>query len=248
MAYGRRINLDARPHLRRPRQDGSVWLTALLALGAIGLVVMLLLPATRTARPAARRAQCSNNLKQISLALQTYHDQYHSLPPAYTVDATGKPLHSWRTLILPFLQPTLYESIDLTKPWDDPANAAALESNVAAYQCPGTDLPPNHTTYFACVTPDGLFCGTAENSPSASAIESDQARMMMLVEVSQDQAIPWMQPRDADEAMILSLGKESKLAHPAIHAALGDGSVRSIPVDTSADDRLKLLAGQKSFD
>ena len=74
--------------------------------------------------------QCANNLKQIALALRNYESVYHALPPAYTVDAEGKPLHSWRTLILPYLeQQALYDKIDLSKPWDDPANKEAYETD-----------------------------------------------------------------------------------------------------------------------
>src|SRR5262245_52541441 len=90
----------------------KVALRAILVIGVLGLLVALLLPAfPRTAREAARRMQCGNHLKQIGLALQTYHDVYGSLPPAYIADASGKPLHSWRVLILPFLgERSLYEA------------------------------------------------------------------------------------------------------------------------------------------
>ena len=72
-----------------------------------------------------------NNLKQIALALLNYEQAHHALPPAYTVDAQGRPLHSWRTLILPYLdQESLYQTIDLSKPWNDPANAKALETSL----------------------------------------------------------------------------------------------------------------------
>ncbi|MEZ6081865.1 MAG: DUF1559 domain-containing protein [Pirellulaceae bacterium] len=100
------------------------------------LLIGLLLPATRAARPAAYRMQCSNNLKQIALALRNYETSYHAFPPAATFDSSGNPLHSWRTLILPFLeQNALYDSIDLSKPWDDPANAKAYASSVPVYHC-----------------------------------------------------------------------------------------------------------------
>src|SRR5262245_36536395 len=103
-------------------------------LGCLGIIVILgflaalflLMP--RTSREAFRRVICANNLKQIGVALHSYHDKYGSLPPAYTVDASGKRLHSWRTLILPFLEgDDLYQKIDLTKPWDDPANKEAFD-------------------------------------------------------------------------------------------------------------------------
>lgn len=57
---------------------------------------MMLLPAVQSAREAARRMQCHCQLKQIALGLHMYHDVHKCLPPAYTVDENGKPLHSWR--------------------------------------------------------------------------------------------------------------------------------------------------------
>ncbi len=72
----------------------------LVVFGIIIVLVALLLPGVRRGVPkAARRTQCKNNLKQISLALHNYHDEYQAFPPAYTMDADGQPLHSWRTLI-----------------------------------------------------------------------------------------------------------------------------------------------------
>ena len=116
---------------KRPRKTGGKprLITWLAIIGGVLITVAMLLPAMRTAGPAARRAQCVNNLKQIALALFNYESAYNALPPAYTVDAEGKPLHSWRTLILPYLEKqSLYDSIDLSKPWNDPANAEALQN------------------------------------------------------------------------------------------------------------------------
>lgn len=134
------------------------------------LLFLLLLPFARPGvRPAARRSHCSTNLKLIAIALHNYKAEYHALPPAYTVDASGKPLHSWRSLILPFFEEDqhyeslssgsrrLYEQIDLTKPWDDPANAEARRYYVPVYGCPSAECPPLHTTYLASVAPGGCF-------------------------------------------------------------------------------------------
>src|SRR5262245_3382414 len=85
---------------RRPRALAYVALALLLSMCTCGL----LLPAVSVAREPARRMQCLNNLKQIALALHNYDATYGSLPPAYIADASGKPMHSWRVLILPFLE------------------------------------------------------------------------------------------------------------------------------------------------
>ena len=89
-----------------------------------------------------------------------------ALPPAYTVDAKGRPLHSWRTLILPYLeQEPLYQTIDLSKPWNDPANAKALETSLPVFRCPEAVGPQNTTTYLAIVAPNGCFIPEAVSTP-----------------------------------------------------------------------------------
>src|SRR5687767_14136115 len=80
--------------------------SALIALVAIGLVLCCLIPAFMPAvgsRPPSKRTQCKNNLKQIALALHNYHDVYGSFPPAYIADKDGRPMHSWRVLLLPYI-------------------------------------------------------------------------------------------------------------------------------------------------
>src|SRR5579864_1434043 len=60
---------------------------------------------------ASWRAQCKNNLKYIGQALHNYHDTFGSFPPAYIADSNGRPMHSWRVLLLPFFdqaRATLY--------------------------------------------------------------------------------------------------------------------------------------------
>ena len=138
MRKPRKIDREFSAPIIKPSSVRGFTLNELLVVvGIIAFLIALLIPATRSARPAARRSQCANNLKQIALALHNYEQAHKALPPAYTVDAEGRPLHSWRTLILPYMeQEPLYRTIDLSKPWDDPANAKALETVVPVYRCP----------------------------------------------------------------------------------------------------------------
>lgn len=221
-------------------------LTVLMVLCIGGLVVALLLTPVRTVHEAARRSTCRNNLKQLSLALHNYVEMYGTLPPAYTTDANGKPLHSWRTLILPQMElGRLYESIDLTKPWDDPVNAEACQTIVPGYQCPSSVTDPaknNHTTYLAVVTPNSCF--RAGKSVSLSEIADGTSNTLMVIEVDTEHAVPWMAPVDADEQLVMSIGPESELAHSGgVNAAFVDGSVHFLMTDDlSATDRRALIS------
>ena len=127
----------------------TVWLLALgvtvimqrfritAAVLGLGLLVGLLLSARGGAGPAARRNGCISNMKQIGLAVQSYESVHGHFPPAYTTDDQGNPLHSWRVLILPYLEEEeLYDSIDLTKPWYHPDNLALANRMPWVYRCP----------------------------------------------------------------------------------------------------------------
>jgi hypothetical protein len=194
-------------------------------------VLLCVLPNMRFstgAATAARRSVCANNLKQIAIALQSYESEHGTLPPAYTVDEDGKPLHSWRTLILPYLeQQALYDQIDLTKPWDDPANAAAWEAAPSVYHCPATSNLREQTTYLAVVAPDGSFRGS---EPTAlTDITDDRGETLMVVEVDGQHRVHWMAPHDASEETILQAKNGERLPHGStLQATCADGSVRSL--------------------
>jgi len=115
-------------------------LTQLLAVvGVIGVLLALLLPATQSAREAARRMSCSNNLKQIGLALHNYHDVYKQFPPATIgpYDVPRERQFSWLVALLPFLeQQNMYDALRLDLPWDHPHNAGLLQMYRPYVICP----------------------------------------------------------------------------------------------------------------
>lgn len=232
------------------RSASGVLVKVLLALAAVVIVVGLLFPMRRTARPAARRAQCGNNLKQIALALIQYEVEYHALPPAYTVDADGKPLHSWRTLILPYLeQRALFERIDLSKPWDDPANSLARDTVIPCYQCPAAGLKPGQTNYFAVVGPHACFQATAPRP--LSEITDEHGLTLMVAEVDAPQAVHWMSPRSPQFNTLSKPGGATERPHPGggmgvfvdgavqfLDAGLSDETTRAIISIDAGDDEV----------
>lgn len=108
----------------------------LVVISIIGILVGLLLPAVQMTREAARRTQCSNNLKNIGLALHNFEEAYKSLPIGS--ERFKKTEHAWSTQILPFMeQSAVYTQIDFDKEWDaPPRNFAAGEVNISSYRCP----------------------------------------------------------------------------------------------------------------
>jgi prepilin-type N-terminal cleavage/methylation domain-containing protein len=94
---------------RRRHQTGFTLIELLVVIAIIAVLVALLLPAVQQAREAARRTQCRNNLKQIGIALQNYHDSRDAFPPGYIslFDNSGNdtgPGWGWASMILPELR------------------------------------------------------------------------------------------------------------------------------------------------
>jgi prepilin-type processing-associated H-X9-DG protein len=221
------------------KRAGLTLVELLVILAIIVLLVCLMLPAVRTAREPARRNQCMSQMRQMGLALLNHAETRGGLSPAYTTDSDGKPLHSWRTQLLPNLEGrNLYESIDLAKSWDDPANAEAKTTNVDGYQCPSKRELNNRTTYLAIVTPNSCFRATEPGS--LSDIIDGAARTMMVIEVFEDHAVPWMSPFDADEKGFMEY-RGSR--HDRVFGALfADGHVEMMRDDISADVLRKLIS------
>jgi type II secretory pathway pseudopilin PulG len=216
-------------------------LGCLAVIGIIGVLIALLLPARRSAGPAARRIQCSNNLKQIALALHSYEDRYGALPPAHTVDAEGKPLHSWRTLILPFMEhEPLYQKIDLSKPWDDPANKLAFDTLPNGYGCPSANCPMTHTVYMSVALPGGCFKPTEPRK--LSEITDDHSSTLMVMEVDEKQAVHWMSPTDAIDLNSLKPESGARFPHQnGFQALFVDFSVHFLNADLKPETLRALI-------
>ncbi len=163
------------------------------------------------------------------MALQNYESNHGRFPPSFTTDDAGRPLHSWRTLILPYIEAeTLYKSIDLEKPWDDPVNKHARTKIPSLFQCPSIKLEPGYTTYLANAGEQGVLVpGTGRQSRE---IKDGTSNTVLLFEVNAEQAVEWMSPRDGDYLSLLKSIQASKQSHKrTLNIASADGTVTSIP-------------------
>lgn len=127
----------------RSHRRGFTLVELLVVIAIIGILVGLLLPAVQAAREAARRMQCSNNLKQLGLALHNYHDANKRFPfgSGGTTPPSGSPGYSAVSLMLPYIEQTpLYNTIDFRRPLNDALNTAARLQVVPAFLCP-SDRP-----------------------------------------------------------------------------------------------------------
>ena len=102
---------------------------------ALALLVLLMLPAPSAIRPQGRLNGCCHNIRMITRAIVAYAKDRGHLPPPYVTDDTGTPLHSWRVLILPYLEELdLYKEYDFDQPWDSDHNLSLRAPDV--YRCP----------------------------------------------------------------------------------------------------------------
>jgi prepilin-type processing-associated H-X9-DG protein len=211
----------------------------------IAILAALLLPAVQAARTAAKRSQSSNNLKQIGLALHNYHDTYKQLPPPYVTDKDGKPLYSWRVLILPFMeQDALYRQWDKDKAWDSPENMALSNTMIASYRSPTETDPSPGTNYFVVVGSDTIF--PPDKAIAFNDVTDGMSNTIFVIETS---GIPgsWAAPIDPKlEELSLQFGNgpgQIKAMYPnGTNILMADGSTRFLPQTTSSETlRLLLL-------
>jgi len=193
-----------------------------VALVAIwGLVFVLGSCVVHGHREAYRLCHCRNNLKAIGLALHKYHDQYGQFPPQSVADAEGRPMHSWRVLILPYLDDpqasSVYAQYRFDEPWNGPRNQWLAAQAVEQFRCITTDAAepgtPLATHYVAVTGP-----GTVWPGPTGACVGSilDGCKNTILVVEIADSDIHWMQPRDVMLEEALS-GQNGPCAVPSSH-------------------------------
>jgi prepilin-type processing-associated H-X9-DG protein len=249
------------PPAKRSPAPVAVVLVVVIALGACvlcggGFLFFLGLragvaPLPRpVAAPPAPESVCVDKLRQIGLAMQSYHEVYGSFPPAYVADGEGRPMHSWRVLLLPYLgQQWLYDQYNFDEPWDSPNNLALANQMPDLYRCPNSFADDAaDTSYVMIVGP-----GTISDGPTAHGLDDIQdpaSQTIILVETSGSQIV-WLEPRDLEAERV---GFQANDGSPEgirgnhsgqVHVLFADGSARALDfsVDPETIKAMTTIAG-----
>ncbi len=179
------------------------WMLLAVTFAVLGVLIFSVIGASWYAIPALRRGlsvaaqrRDLDSMKSIVVALNDYNARYGTYPTPIVSDVTGKPLYSWRVLILPFLgYEDLFQRFQLDQAWDSPANLALLNEMPSVFASSNApDAQANHEPNFV------LLVGTGTAFPptgpmSAAQITDDPT--VLLVETKAG-GIVWTQPGDID--------------------------------------------------
>lgn len=200
-------------------------------------------------RQAERDRAWRSHLRQIGIALHAYHDANDSFPPAYVADESGQPMHSWRVLILPYLDDPraqdIYNRYDFDEPWDGPHNRRLINEVPDAYRDPIHPAPGAFTKYMVISGPDALFDGAAKRR--FRDVWDGTANTIMVVEVASSSTI-WSEPADLELGKLrmqinathdgTSISNSRRDGAYALHA---DGAVYLYPNDFDAPSLRQLI-------
>lgn len=202
-----------------------------------------------------RRVRCQANLLQIGLALRQYHDDYGSFPPAFVADEQGRPIHSWRALLLPYLPQWLPDdSYHFDEPWDGPTNINLCKQPSPPFFCSSRyGLKDPQVSYFAVVGPNTAWPGSRPARLSKDFL--DGADKTILVVEAIDADAQWSEPRDLQfDQMTFQLnsskGKSISSRHRHVNVLFADGHVEDLPETTAPDVIRAMLTanGGEAFD
>ncbi|MEX0716959.1 MAG: DUF1559 domain-containing protein [Planctomycetaceae bacterium] len=166
-----------------------------LSLDDDGLVITALRDAILTSAKRHARQWTMHNLKQIGIAMHSYHHRHRSFPQAASRDKEGKPLLSWRVLVLPYLdEQKLYDEFKLDEPWDSEHNKKLIPRMPDIYRCPFANLKPGMTGYLVPVGEKTVFSGP--EGKKFEDINDGTTNTIMVIEAADEAAVEWTKPED----------------------------------------------------
>ncbi len=204
------------------------------------IAVGLLLPAVQKVREAASRTRSMNNLKMLGLALHNYHDVNGRFPPAFVVDKAGKPLYSWRVLILPYIeQDAIYKKWKMDEAWDSPNNKPLSDLAIKVFNDPAREA--SNKTPYRVFFGNGAMFDAGKPAPMASGtrlqdVTDGTSNTFMVVDAREE--VPWAAPQELPFDPKKPLPPMGAPGRQLFLALMGDGSVRAIALGV-AEETLK---------
>ncbi|MEZ5941226.1 MAG: DUF1559 domain-containing protein [Planctomycetaceae bacterium] len=201
----------------------------------VAVLGVLVYPQYVKMRTAKRREVVKSHLKQIGVALHAYHDDYKCFPPAHMRGPDGERWHSWRVLLLPYLdEQELYDQYNFNEPWDGPHNEKLLAEMPRVFQDRWKARESTiETSIMAIVGQRTIWPG--DQSLQFRDIIDGTSNTLMLLEVD-EHAVPWTSPNDLSPRIIIEHFRDSSIG---THTVLADGSVHML--SSSIDEQLLRL-------
>ena len=212
-----------------------------------GLLIIVMPPVVSVSRHP-HRLDCANNIRQILLAMHEYESSHGHLPSAFTTDrASGRPLHSWRVLILPFLEEQdRYNDIRLLEPWDSTHNHERGASIPSVYRCPAHySVQSDCTSYVVICGPETAFDG----KPRSFEDFSDGTSQTIILIEHPKPDIHWMSPEDLERTAAVNYWSDLHADHNSterdpwsyrmhasgVNVGFADGAVQNVHMNFPPD-------------
>jgi hypothetical protein len=174
--------------------------SAILVAGMILWLVMNF----QQASTGGRFVTAQNNLRLIAIAMRAYEADYGTALPPYIADSSGKPMHSWRVLLLPYIDcPFLYDSYDFSQPWSSPANLALTDQIPRYYSSEKPYGEALGTTCYLRVTTGAQAGIVCDGNELPAGAHTNPGKRIVLLEVRIPQ-VNWLEPRDLTVADVMS--------------------------------------------
>lgn len=237
----------------------SVW-SVLCLLGVVlsgGIILGILRIPAGSDVAKETKYQCKFALKSIGLGIASYCSEHGSFPPSYVADREGRPVHSWRFLLFPFVERSEeYALFSLEEPWDSPRNRVVARAVAfrSPFRCPATVLedptPSEETNYVGVSGPNTIFQGARPTRPEEVL---DGVGATILAVETRAAHIVWSEPRDFD-VREMSFKVNDVLLHAirsrhvgGAHVLCADGSVKFLAnaADPAVIKAMTTIAGHE---